>query len=580
MAEYHGPPKPVLVHKTGVDLLHDPLWNKGTAFGEEERNRLGLRGLLPARTLTLEEQAERLELNLSKLTDPFQKFLFLQDLHNRNETLYYKVLVDNITSLAPIVYTPVVGQVCQEFGFRFARGRGMYFSKHDRGHFATMMYNWPQQDVHVVVVTDGSRILGLGDLGAHGMGIPIGKLALYCAAGGLAPHRVLPVMLDAGTNNKTLLEDKFYMGVQEPRLSGAEYYEMVDEFLQAIYGRYPDVLVQFEDFSSDKALTLLNKYRNKYLCFNDDIQGTGVVTLAGLLSACRAKGELLKDQRIVVVGAGSSGLGVAQQIMDGMVLQGATEAEARSRFYVCSSVGLLGKTGGPYGDKNHARGLQEDRVPWVRPDLPDCLPLLETVKQSKATVLLGLSTTAKLFTKEVIQECHKSCAQPIIFPMSNPTSKSECTAEEAYTHTNGQCIFAAGSPFPAVNIPGRSVPMTPSQCNNMYIFPGVGLGASSCAAVKITDTMLYRAAEALAALVTEEERAQGLTFPPIKDIRKCSLEVATAVVKEAVRAGLARNPSPELRENPMEFVKRKFFVPEYSPLVDPKYGTKRQGRLN
>jgi len=577
-AVYRGPPKPIVVKKSGVDLIHDPLWNKGTAYNQEERDRLGIRGLLPARTMTIGDQAVRIVNNLNKIENPYEKFLYMQDLHNRNETLYFKVLTENITTLAPIVYTPTVGQVCQDFGFRFARGRGMYFSKHDRGHFASMVYNWPQSDVHVVVVTDGSRILGLGDLGAHGMGIPIGKLALYTACGGIAPHRVLPVCLDAGTNNEKHLKDEFYMGVQEKRLEGAEYYEMVDEFMQAIYNRYPDVLVQFEDFSSDKAGTLLAKYREKYLCFNDDIQGTGSVTLSGLISACRAKGEKLSDQRIVVVGAGSSGLGVAQQIMDGMVMEGASPEEARKRFYVCSSVGLLGAPNGPYGDKNLKRDMSADRVPWLRKDLPDAMPLLETVKASKATILLGLSTTANIFTEAVVKATLDNTPHPIIFPMSNPTSRSECTALQAYTWTDGKCIFAAGSPYGTVEVPGRSKPMLPSQCNNMYIFPGIGLGASVCSARKITDAMLYRAAEALANTVTAEQREQGNTFPPIKDIRECALVVATAVVEEALRAGLARVDNEAIRANPREFIARKMYNPIYAPLVDPKYATRRPQR--
>ena len=335
---------PLQVAARGVNLLTNPLFNKGTAFKTGERDRLSIRGILPPRVLNIRLQQERFLEAIRSENSNIKKNIMLEDLHDRNETLYHRVLVDNIEEMAPLIYTPTVGQACMEYGSRYRRPRGMYFTEEDRGHMAAMVYNWPNKDVHVIVVTDGSRILGLGDLGANGMGIPIGKLSLYCAAGGIAPHRVLPVVLDVGTDNEQLRNDKFYMGVQKPRLRGKEYFHLVDEFMDAVRFRWPNVLVQFEDFNSSVAQKLLDKYREKHLCFNDDIQGTGATTLAGILSALRSKGDdvnSLGDQRIVIVGAGSAGIGIAQVLKDAMMEQGRTEREALKSFYVVDQKGYV-----------------------------------------------------------------------------------------------------------------------------------------------------------------------------------------------------------------------------------------------
>jgi malic enzyme len=370
--------------------------------------------------------------------------------------------VDHIEEMAPLIYTPTVGQACKEFASRFRRPRGMYFTENDRGHMASMIYNWPHKDVHVIVVTDGSRILGLGDLGANGMGIPIGKLSLYCAAGGIAPHRVLPVVLDVGTDNPELLKDKFYLGVQQPRLKGNDYYQLVEEFMLAVRYRWPNVLVQFEDFSSDKAQTLLNHYRHHHLCFNDDIQGTGATTLAGLLGALRAKGEAVEalgDHVIVIAGAGSAGIGVAQVLKQAMMEQGRTEEEALKAFYVVDQNGLLGT--------KRLSTLSKEQAQFAR-DTDDGLPLLEVIKKYKPSMLLGMTAVGGLFKEEMIRAMAANCDRPIIFPLSNPTTKAECTAEQAFEWTNGNCIFASGSPFDPVTMPdGRTV--YPTQCNNMYV---------------------------------------------------------------------------------------------------------------
>ena len=446
--------RPLKPTSKGIDILHDPLWSKSTAFGIAERDRLGLRGLLPPVVRSADEQAARLMRALREEGSDTRKNLFLQELHNRNETLYHKLLVENIEEVAPLVYTPTVGNACVEFGSQFRRSRGMYFSRDDRGMFSSMVHNWPHEDVHVIVVTDGSRILGLGDLGAHGMGIPIGKLALYCAAGGIAPHRVLPVTLDVGTNNERLLADDDYLGVRARRLEGDAYFDMVDEFMHAVYLRWPDVVVQFEDFETPKAVPLLAKYRDTHRCFNDDIQGTGCVTLAGLLAASAQAGVPLTEQRFVCAGAGSAGLGVCAAIVDGMVEAGLSRDAAMARFCVVTSQGALGAPDGARGDPNHARGLSADRAPWVCAAVSDGTPMAEAVRQFAPTCLLGLSTVPGVFSEDVVRAAADACARPIVMPMSNPTSKSECTPEQAYTCARA----AAESAPPSARAAPRALP--------------------------------------------------------------------------------------------------------------------------
>jgi len=555
---------PLKITARGADVLTNPLFNKGTAFKGGERDRLRFRGLLPPRRLNMKMQKLRILDQIRAEESLIRKNIIIEDLHDRNETLYHRILVDHIEEMAPIIYTPTVGQVCKEFGERYRRPRGMYFCEEDRGHMAAMVYNWPHNQVHVIVVTDGSRILGLGDLGANGMGIPIGKLSLYCAAGGIAPHRVLPVVLDVGTDNEELLDHPFYIGTKKKRLQGPEYYHLVDEFIQAVRHRWPDVLIQFEDFSSDKAQKLLNKYRHDQLCFNDDIQGTGATTLAGVFGALRAKGvpvDGLGDERIVIAGAGSAGIGVGQVLMEAMKEQGRTEEEARKAFFVVDERGLLGK--------ERLKELSAEQRIFAR-DTDGGLPLVEIIKKHKPTILLGMTAVGGLFTEEIVTEMAANCERPIIFPLSNPTTKAECTAEQAFEWTNGRCIFASGSPFDPVEMDDGRV-FYPTQCNNMYVFPGIGLGATVCGAKTISDRMLYVAAEALANYVTEEELAAGKVFPHISSIRDVSHRVAVAVVEEAIREGQASKLTEKDKEDLGAFVSKKMYDPVYVPLVGKHY---------
>lgn len=564
-------PRPLKPKAFGIDILHDPLWNKSTAFDYSERERLGLRGLLPPTIRTIQSQVKRCYSHLKELPNDISKNLYLQDIHNRNETLYHRLLIEYIEELAPLVYTPTVGDVCEQFGFNFSRSRGMYFSQDDRGMFSAMIYNWPHDDVHVVVVTDGSRILGLGDLGAHGMGIPIGKLALYCAAGGIAPHRVLPVMLDVGTNNPRLLNEPDYVGVRRNRLEGDKYFDMVDEFICAVFDRWPNVVVQFEDFETSKAGPILEKYRNKYRVFNDDIQGTGCVTLSGLLSASKAAGKSITDLRVLCAGAGSAGLGVCSMIVDGMVVEGMTKDQALSQVAVCTDKGLIGKPDGVFNDPNYSRGFTVNReLLWANKDLSDGLSLLEAVKAFKPHVLLGLSAAGPIFTEEIIKAMSAYCDKPVIMPMSNPTSKAECSPEDAYRWSDNRAVVATGSPFPAYTSADGSK-LVPSQCNNMYVFPGLGLAASVAGVSLITDKMLYKAAVACTNALTEDEIAEGRTFPKISRIREVSHAVACAIIEQALEDGLTTKiTAKHQREGIASLVSRKMYFPDYRPLVDPR----------
>lgn len=418
--------------------------------------------------------------------------------------------------------------------------------------------------MHIIVVTDGSRILGLGDLGVHGMGIPIGKLALYCAAGGIAPHRVLPVTLDVGTNNKDLLQDPSYVGLQRPRITGDEYYDFVDEFMEAVFDRWPHVVVQFEDFETTKAVPLLEKYRNKYRCFNDDIQGTGAVTLAGILSAARIAGTSIADMRFLCAGAGSAGLGVCAQIVDGMVKAGLTHEEAMQRFVIFTSKGALGNPDGKHGDPNAKRGIYDPA--WVNRHVSDGDSMMDVIDSFKPNVMLGLSTQPNVFTEEMVRKVSSYCQRPIIMPMSNPTSKSECSAEQAYKWSDGRAIVATGSPFQPVNLNGKT--LIPSQCNNMYIFPGLGLAASVAGISRITDEMLYQASVACSQSTTPQDIAEGRVFPSLKRIRDVSHRVACAVIEEGIRTGLATKiTSKHIDEGISSLVARKMYLPSYVPLL-------------
>lgn len=554
---------PISVPIRGGEILYNPLYSKSTAFKGGERDRLRFRGLLPPRRQSLRVQKELALQTIRAEESMIRKYAVLEGIHDRNETLYHRILVDHIEEMAPIIYTPTVGVACTEFAMMYRRPRGMYFAEEDRGHMAAMVHNWPHKDVHVIVVTDGSRILGLGDLGANGMGIPIGKLSLYCAAGGIAPHRVMPVVLDVGTDNEKLLNDPFYLGVQKPRMKGAEYYHLIDEFVSAVRHRWPDVLIQFEDFNSNVAQKILNKYRDNILCFNDDIQGTGATTLAGVLGGLRARGEeptALGDQRILIAGAGSAGIGVAQVLMQAMVEQGRTEEEAKQCFFIADQKGLLGT--------DRLEELSPEQAMFAR-DTDGGLSLEDITNKYKPTMLLGMTAVGGLFTEQLVRDLAKHCERPLIFPLSNPTPKAECSARQAFEWTDGRCIFASGSPFDPVEMEdGRT--FYPSQCNNMFVFPGIGLGVTLCGAKIVTDRMLYVAAEALANYVTDDELAAGKVFPNLKTIRDVSKKIAIAIIEEANRTGQAS----KLKETDLadldSFVAGKMYDPIYVPLIEKR----------
>ncbi|MEI7591458.1 MAG: NAD-dependent malic enzyme, partial [Deltaproteobacteria bacterium] len=469
----------------GVTLLQDPLRNKGTAFTEVERDALGLRGLLPPHIHTQDEQMARFLQNMRNLTDPLEKFVALSALHDRNEALFFRVVCDNVDEIMPLIYTPTVGLACQRFGHIFQRPRGMFISINDRGRIAEILRNWPHK-AGIIVVTDGERILGLGDQGANGMGIPVGKLSLYTACAGIDPAICLPVTLDMGTNNEALLADPYYVGLRRHRVTGPAYDELIDEFITAACEVFPDVIIQFEDFANHNAFRLLDRYRDKICTFNDDIQGTASVTLAGVFSALRVKGTKLADEKFLFLGAGEAATGIADLIVAAMVAQGIDIDVARQSCWLVDSKGLVVKS---------RAGLAAQSRPYAHEHAPvtDFLSALNTLRP---TAIIGVAAVGGTFTPEVLRAMADINEHPIVFALSNPTSKAECTAEQAYLGTDGRALFACGSPFAPVQYKGKT--LVPRQCNNSYIFPGVGLGAVACATTRITDEMFLVAALTLA----------------------------------------------------------------------------------
>lgn len=523
--------------KRGVALLHDPLRNHGTAFTERERERLGLRGLLPPRVSTLDQQVRRVLGQLRQKASDLERYIGLVALQDRNETLFYRVLVDHLTELMPIVYTPTVGEACEKFGHIFRRSRGLYVSARDRGRVRELVANWPHDDVRMIVITDGERILGLGDLGADGMGIPIGKLALYTACAGIHPARCLPVMLDVGTDDERRLGDELYLGLPERRLRGEAYDELFEETVTALLDRFPAAVVQMEDFGTANAFGLLERYGDRVCLFNDDIQGTGAVALAGLVSSCRITGTGLRDGRYLFVGAGEAALGIADTIVAALVRLGIDEGEARRRCWLVDSKGLVVAS---------REGLAPHKRAYAH-EAEGSDDLVETVRRLRPTALLGASGVPGIFDRSVLEALAGVTERPIVFALSNPTSKSECTAEEAYRFTDGRAVFASGSPFPPVELDGRR--FVPGQANNAYIFPGVGLGAVAVGATRVTGEMFVAAARALAAQVREEDLALGRVYPDLARIRDVSARVAEAVAGVARERGLAREaPAGDLAD--------------------------------
>lgn len=520
----------------GFDVLHHPALNKGTAFDEDERDRLGLRGLLPSRPADPKVQRQRVLANLERKAYDIERYIFLQALQGRNERLFYQTVIESVDAIMPLIYTPTVGQACKEFAHIFREPRGFYVCPSDRGRIRENLDNWPCQDVRVVVVTDGERILGLGDLGSNGMGIPIGKLALYTAFAGIPPEQCLPVMLDVGTNNEELCKDPLYLGVQKPRLTGDDYLALVEELVVAVQDAFPKALIQFEDFLTPNAYRLLNRYRDRVLCFNDDIQGTAAVSLAGVLATCRVTNREFRDSNILFLGAGSAATGIADLMAQALEAEGLDRAEALRRLWFVDVNGLVVKG---------RDDLMEHNLPYAH-EHPRAT-FLEAIESVRPQILIGATGAPGTFTREVVTKMASINERPVIFALSNPTSRAECTAEQAYEWSEGRAVFASGSPFGTAWVDGSE--RRPSQANNAYVFPGIGLGAVATECTRISDEMFLAAARALSQLVSEPDLEAGALFPPLREIRDVSLEVAVAVAEEAYSAGLARLERPaDLRE--------------------------------
>jgi malate dehydrogenase (oxaloacetate-decarboxylating)(NADP+) len=517
---------------TGVDLLHNAALNKSTAFSEEERDRLKLRGLLPAAVGTMDTQLERVLANLRRKDSDIEKYIFLSALQERNERLFYQLIIENIKEIMPLIYTPTVGQACKEFANIFRREKGFYVTANDRGRIREMLDNWPHRDVRIIVITDGERILGLGDLGANGMGIPIGKLSLYCACAGIHPQQTLPVMFDVGTDNEELLADPIYLGINRKRLRGEEYFSLMDEFVEAVTDAYPGVLIQFEDFVANNAFALLNKYRETTFCFNDDIQGTAAVVLAGVYASTRISKKPFKDLKFTFLGAGTASSGIGSMIVQALIAEGLSPDEANQRLWFFNTRGLV----------NSSRENLPEHILSFAHDLPN-YDFLEAIEVHKPDILIGATGTPGTFTEEIVGKMASINERPGVFALSNPTSRAECTPEQAYQWSEGRAIFASGSPFEDVLLDGKR--LRPGQGNNSYIFPGVGLGMIACQAKTIPDTVFLESAKALAESVSESDIALGSIYPVINEIRSVSLNIATAVAKYAYDNDLTDQPEPE-----------------------------------
>jgi len=518
--------------KRGVELLHDPLLNKGTAFTDQERALLGLRGLLPPRITTQEDQINRVLDSFRRKTSDIEKYIYLIALQERNESLFYRVVMDHLEEMMPIIYTPTVGQACQRWGYIFRRSRGLYITAEDRGRVVRILRNWPYPDVRMIVVTDGERILGLGDLGANGMGIPVGKLSLYTACAGIHPAQCLPIMLDVGTNNTGLREDPLYIGTPTPRLRGPAYDELVDELVQSVQQMFPRACLQFEDFGNANAFSLLHRYQDQICCFNDDIQGTASVTLAGLYSAARLSGVKLADLRILFNGAGEAGIGIGDLIVSALKTEGVDEATARRQCWFFDSKGLVVKS---------RTDLVAHKLPYAH-DHNQQADLTAAIEELKPHALIGVSGIPGAFSESAVRAMTRLNPRPVVFALSNPTSKSECTAEQAYGWSEGRAIYASGSPFAPVTLAGHT--HVPGQGNNAYIFPGVGLGVIASQSSRVTQAMFLVAARTLANLVTPADLAMGRVFPELPRIREVSREIALAVAEVAFERGLNQTPRP------------------------------------
>jgi malate dehydrogenase (oxaloacetate-decarboxylating)(NADP+) len=517
----------------GTSLLRDPTLNKGTAFSDQERDVLGLRGLLPPHVATQDEQLARVLENFRRLQTPLSKYIMLSSLLDRNEALFFRVVMDHADTMMPIIYTPTVGLACQQFGHIYRRPRGLFVTAADRGRISQVMRNWPHREAAMIVVTDGERILGLGDLGANGMGIPIGKLSLYTACAGLHPWKCLPIMLDVGTNNEALLADPLYLGLRQRRITGGAYDELVEEFIAATQEVFPGVIVQFEDFANHNAFRLLHRYRDRVSCFNDDIQGTAAVAVAGILSALRITGQPLSEQRFLCLGAGEAATGISDLLVNAMVEDGLDEAGARARCWMVDSKGLVVAGRGD---------LAEHKRPYAHVHAP-VSDFIGAVQALQPTAIIGVGAVPGTFTEAVVREMSRINRRPVIFALSNPTSKAECTAQQAYEWSDGRALYASGSPFDAVTLPdGRH--FVPRQGNNSYIFPGLGLALVVVGATRVTDAMFLTAARTLARCTSQADLDQGSLFPPLSAVRDVSARIAVDVAEIALRDGLASIERP------------------------------------
>lgn len=534
-------------NKRGIEVLRDSRLSKSTAFTREERENLGLRGLLPYSSTSQEIQKIRVIENIRRKRSDIEKYIFLSALQSRNERLFYRTVMDFLPELLPIIYTPTVGEVCQKYSQIYRLDKGFYITPEDKGEVSHIIDNWPNEDVRVIVVTDGSRILGLGDLGSNGMGIPIGKLSLYIAGAGIRPEYCMPVMLDMGTDNEGLLDDILYLGYPHKRLKGKEYDEIVDEFITAIQLKFPKALIQFEDFITPNAYKILETYRDKILCFNDDIQGTASVALAGLYSALMIKGEKLKDQSIMFLGAGSAATGIAHLLWQAMQEEGLTDMEALQKISFVDINGLLVKS---------SASIQPHNEMYAH-DLPS-MSFLEAIRTIRPQILIGASGASGTFTEEIVNAMSEINERPVIFALSNPTSKSECTAEQAYRWSGGRVIFASGSPFDPVAIDDKI--FVPGQGNNVYIFPGIGLAAIAVEAQCLPDSTFLIAAKELSRQIHQSDLDMGNVYPKMTSLRTISFEIAVAVANHLYDLGFAKLPKPL---NIRTHIKNMMYDPSY-----------------
>lgn len=551
--------KPLYISYAGPSLLETPLLNKGSAFTEKERRAFNLIGLLPPRYESIDEQVERAYQQFSSFDEPINKHIYLRVVQDNNETLFYRLLSEHLVEMLPIIYTPTVGEACELFSDIYRSARGIFVSWEEREYMDDILRSVTKDRVKVIVVTDGERVLGLGDQGIGGMGITIGKLSLYTACGGISPAYTLPVALDVGTNNQKLLDDPMYMGRRHPRITGDEYEAFVDQFIDAVYARWPDALIQFEDFAQPNAMPILQRHRDRVCCFNDDIQGTAAVTLGSLLAACKRKGEALKDQTIAFVGAGSAGCGIAELVVSAMVIEGLTDAQARAKIFMIDRYGLV--TTDMENLMDFQQSLAQPRTAvegWQFTNDKGSIELIDVISNVRPSILIGVTGKPGLFTEAIVREMHRYCPRPIVLPLSNPSKHVEAHPQQVIQWTDGQAIVATGSPFSAVDYAGKKFEI--SQCNNSYIFPGIGLGVVAVKSTRVSDAMLMVASTTLAQSAPDSINATDGILPPLTELASLSRTIAFAVAKMAMEEGHAREISDDELHAAID---HHFWTPEY-----------------